>query len=290
MDVKQFRACIDSGIIYNGMRQEVEELYNNNQISAEDYRDLMQRIDAVKKSAKGVMSVSQAEGKSENLTVEQQDAEEPNTTTLLSNSAAEETSAAAEETVSSSPENSENDSDENTPTEEPTRDSSDNQEEQTFETPENSKVADWISEYRGYLYEWSVRNLDRKIEKFDSEENSFQASFKDGVELNFTSPSNVAIKAADPSSPKASDFDALLEIAKRSDQDIKLSDKMSEGFRKALVEACAKANVKITNLSKEDAELYISFVSNQTETNLNDNENSDSQPETPNVDNQEHSS
>ena len=177
--------------------------------------------------------------------------------------------AADESTEETADENNEENADE-TPTKDTAESQDEKQEEQTSETTEVNN-AQWVSDYQGYLQDWSDRNPDRGIEELEAKENSLKVKFKDDVALKFSSPSNVAVKAKDPSSPKASDFDALMEVAKKSNQDISLSyDKMSEPFRHALIEACAKSGVCIRNLQDEDIKLYADFVLQQNETNLND--------------------
>ena len=171
------------------------------------------------------------------------------------------------------PEESADESKEKSADETPTNDTAESQvEEQEEKTSENNNSnAQWVSDYQGYLQDWSDRNPERGIEELEAKESSLNVKFKDDVALKFSSPSNVAVKAKDPSSPKASDFDALMEVAKKSNQDINLSyDKMSESFRHALIEACAKSGVCIRNLQDEDIKLYADFVLQQNETNLND--------------------
>ncbi|MBP5399843.1 MAG: hypothetical protein J6Y53_05475 [Alphaproteobacteria bacterium] len=282
MDVKQITARLNRGVVYEGMVQDIEDLLASGEISQAEHDELVKMVNEINSSHKeeNTIVVGQEKEDTNFLEVSELESENQDINTLFTTITTEATAdenvdgnnvtgenATSAENTDEQPAENENSAPE---TQEATSDS--NESDTHEEADNNNNVAQWVSDYHNYMMEWSARNPDRRLSKFEAEENSFKAEFKDEVVLNFSSPSNVAVKTSDPDSPKASDFDALLEIAKKSNQDIKLSDKMSESFRKALIEACAKADVKIINLSAEDADLYMSFVPEEEETTINDNE------------------
>ena len=258
MDVNKIKSALSLGIVYDGMDRELQDLRDANVITSEEYYSLLgklTRIENDNNKEDNTLTISQYSSEREENTKPKEDNTDTNLndvsgnpfTSTYTNESAE--SGAAEERTNEEPASSA---------------STPNEENSTQETG-GTKTEEWVSDYHNYMMEWSARNPERRLEKFEAEEKSFKAEFKDGVALNFSSPSNVAVKAADPDSPKASDFDALIEIAKKSNQNIRLSDNMSPEFRKALIEACATSDVKIVNLSKEDAELYLSFAAKDNE-------------------------
>ena len=267
MDVNKIKAAIKAGILYREIDTDLNNLYMDGVITKDEFDSLARQIEDLE-NAEIVSRIN-----NNDLTIEQASyareensmSEEENSVTALNNVA-----EAVNEPVVPVAENEAPSSNTEERAEDPQQEPQSAPENSASEDTEsredsNKDAPQWVSDYRNYMMEWSARNPERRLEKFEKDENSYRADFKDGVAINFSSPSNVAIKTADPESPKASDFDALIEIAKKSNQNIRLSENMSDEFRKALIEACAISDVKITNLSKEDAELYLSFVAPEEE-------------------------
>ena len=214
MDVKQITERLNRGVVYEGMAQDLENLLTSGDITQAEYDALSKKIGEITSSFKEVV-IEEAKGESNEIEVSELTSEEPEgkvledlfATNPTATGASEDKDAAGSDSADESKEENED------PTPEPQETTSENKNESdTQEEPANNSVAQWVSDYHDYLYEWSARNPERRIKDFESKDNSIKATFKDGVALNFSSPSNVAVKAADPSSPKASDFDALLEV------------------------------------------------------------------------------
>lgn len=268
MDVKQIKAAIRAGILYREIDTDLNNLYISGEISKEEFDALSRQIEELenKEMSRGRtpdLVIEQAPSSREENTISKEEDDNVTALNTISETVAEpvvpvvENESSTEDTAEETREEPQQES-------QPTSENSASEEESSEDT--NKDAPQWVSDYRNYMMEWSARNPERRLQKFEKEEESYKADFKDGVALNFSSPSNVAVKTADPESPKASDFDALIEIAKKSNQNIRLSDNMSDEFRKALIEACATADVKITNLSREDTELYLSFATKEEET------------------------
>ncbi len=268
MDVKQIKAAIRAGILYREIDTDLNNLYISGEISKEEFDALSRQIEELenKEMSRGRtpdLVIEQAPSSREENTISKEEDDNVTALNTISETVAEPVVPVAEN-ESSTEDTAEETREEPQQEGQPASENSASEEESREDT--NKDAPQWVSDYRNYMMEWSARNPERRLQKFEKEEESYKADFKDGVALNFSSPSNVAVKTADPESPKASDFDALIEIAKKSNQNIRLSDNMSDEFRKALIEACATADVKITNLSREDTELYLSFATKEEET------------------------
>ncbi len=283
MDVNKIKSALSLGIVYDGMDRELQDLRDANVITSEEYYSLLgklTRIENDNNKEENTLTISQYSSEREENTKPKEDNTDTNLNDVSGNPF----------TSTYTNESAEDEAAEERTNEEPVSSASTPNEENSTQETGGTKTEEWVSDYHNYMMEWSARNPERRLEKFEAEETSFKAEFKDGVALNFSSPSNVAVKAADPDSPKASDFDALIEIAKKSNQNIRLSDNMSPEFRKALIEACATSDVKIVNLSKEDAELYLSFVAKDNEETTEQQDvvdNSNVRDEAPAVENEE---
>lgn len=268
MDVKQIKAAIRAGILYREIDTDLNNLYISGEISKEEFDALSRQIEELenKEMSRGRtpdLVIEQAPSSREENTISKEGDDNVTALNTISETVAEPVVPVVEN-ESSTEDTAEETREEPQQEGQPASENSASEEESREDT--NKDAPQWVSDYRNYMMEWSARNPERRLQKFEKEEESYKADFKDGVALNFSSPSNVAVKTADPESPKASDFDALIEIAKKSNQNIRLSDNMSDEFRKALIEACATADVKITNLSREDTELYLSFATKEEET------------------------
>ena len=268
MDVKQIKAAIRAGILYREIDTDLNNLYISGEISKEEFDALSRQIEELenKEMSRGRtpdLVIEQVPSSREENTISKEEDDNVTALNTISETVAEPVVPVVEN-ESSTEDTAEETREEPQQEGQPASENSASEEESREGT--NKDAPQWVSDYRNYMMEWSARNPERRLQKFEKEEGSYKADFKDGVALNFSSPSNVAVKTADPESPKASDFDALIEIAKKSNQNIRLSDNMSDEFRKALIEACATADVKITNLSREDTELYLSFATKEEET------------------------
>ena len=82
---------------------------------------------------------------------------------------------------------------------------------------------------------------------------------KDGNETRFTDANHALVKPA-TRKPQINDFELIVKRAQLHKQKITLGETMTPEFRSALIEACAKGNVQITNMLPEDFALYMSFV------------------------------
>ena len=122
---------------------------------------------------------------------------------------------------------------------------------------QKKNVESWQSQYRQDIMQLAVKT--KKVETPVVEaikDGGLRADLKNGTTLNFANENNVSV--ATEEEPKAQDFDILVALAKKNNKKIKLGEEMSDEFRRALVEACAKENVMISNLSLEDLDLYMS--------------------------------
>ena len=98
--------------------------------------------------------------------------------------------------------------------------------------------------------------------------------------MSFLAENHVSVKT--PAEPKAQNFDAVVALAQKNKKKVKLGENMTPEFRKALIEACATANVQISNLSLEDLDMYMKFAAKPEKQLLNVEENSDSSDKTRN--------
>ena len=122
---------------------------------------------------------------------------------------------------------------------------------------QKKNVESWKVQYRQDILQLAVKT--KKVETPVVEaikDGGLRADLKNGTTLNFANENNVSV--ATEEEPKAQDFDILVALAKKNNKKIKLGEEMSDEFRRALVEACAKENVMISNLSLEDLDLYMS--------------------------------
>ncbi len=86
-------------------------------------------------------------------------------------------------------------------------------------------------------------------------ENAVIVKKKNGSETRFTDSTHATVKPA--AEPAVNDFDFIVQRAKVRNQKITLGEKMTDEFRNALIEACAKADVPVTNMTPQQMILYI---------------------------------
>ena len=242
--IRQIRTRLDIGLYVESMSTNLQQLHDRKEISDAEYAELQEKIsELLRKKEQSQKQV----------------ADEQKTTILVEEY--------ADNTPLDKKQNLENvQKEENPLTEEKGKDTPEQKEKpapQEESVVKNLSKAPWVADYRTVLYQWSASHAKRKIKSFEAQENSFKATFSDNVVLNFKSPRNAVIKPSNPDHPKAEDFDTLIAVAKSNNKKIKLSDNMSDEFRNALIEACAKANVTIKNLSEGGKALYDSFAKKQ---------------------------
>ncbi|MDO4184448.1 MAG: hypothetical protein Q4D11_04340 [Rhodospirillales bacterium] len=122
---------------------------------------------------------------------------------------------------------------------------------------QKKNVESWKVQYRQDILQLAVKTKEVETPVIEAiKDGGLRADLKNGTILNFASENNVSV--ATEEEPKAQDFDILVALAKNNNKKIKLGEEMSDEFRRALVEACAKENVMISNLSLEDLDLYMS--------------------------------
>ncbi len=124
-------------------------------------------------------------------------------------------------------------------------------------------VEPWKIQRRQEIMQWAAKNKNSEIADIKANKEGLSTSFKDGTQVNFVAENHVSVKT--PEEPKAQNFDMVVALAKSSNKKIKLGEKMSPEFRVALIEACAKSNVQISNLSLEDLDTYMKFLPKQEE-------------------------
>jgi hypothetical protein len=238
--IRQIRTRLDIGLYVESMSTNLQQLHDRKEISDAEYAELQEKIsELLRKKEQSQKQV--ADEQKTDIIVEEDAYQAPLDKKQNLKKEIKEENPPAEEKDKDTPKPKE----EFAPKEEP--------------VVENLPKAQWVADYRTVLYQWSASHAERKIKSFEAQENSFKATFSDNVVLNFKSPRNAVIKPSNPDHPKAEDFDTLIAVAKSNNKKIKLSDNMSEEFRNALIEACAKANVTISNLSEEGKALYDSF-------------------------------
>ena len=247
--IKQIRTRLDIGLYTESMSDNLQQLHDRKEISDSEYAELQQKINEILRKREQSQPLEVHEEKPE-LVVE----EYTDTPLIDKNQNIEKETSPKQE--------------ENKVTSESAEESA-IKEESVYESPQK---AEWISDCRKVLYQWSVSHADRKIKNFDAQENSFTATFNDNVVLNFKSPNSAVIKPSNPDLPKAEDFDTLMAIAKNKNKKIRLSDNMSEEFRNALIEACAKAEVSISNLTEEGKALYDSYTQKPEEKSITEDD------------------
>ena len=124
-------------------------------------------------------------------------------------------------------------------------------------------VEPWKIQRRQEIMQWAAKSKNNEITEIKANKDGLNTSFKDGTQVNFVAENHVSVKT--PEEPKAQNFDMVVALAKNSNKKVKLGENMSPEFRAALIEACAKANVQISNLSIEDLDTYMKFLPKQEE-------------------------
>lgn len=124
-------------------------------------------------------------------------------------------------------------------------------------------VEPWKIQRRQEIMQWAAKSKTNEITEIKANKDGLNTSFKDGTQVNFVAENHVSVKT--PDEPKAQNFDMVVALAKNSNKKVKLGENMSPEFRAALIEACAKANVQISNLSIEDLDTYMKFLPKQEE-------------------------
>lgn len=139
---------------------------------------------------------------------------------------------------------------------------------------QNKDVEPWKIQARNDILQWAAKTKNREVSEIKAVEDGLHAEFKDGTKLSFLAENHVSVKT--PAEPKAQNFDAVVALAQKNKKKVKLGENMTPEFRKALIEACATANVQISNLSLEDLDMYMKFAAKSEKQLLNVEENSDS--------------
>ena len=124
-------------------------------------------------------------------------------------------------------------------------------------------VEPWKIQRRQEIMQWAAKSKNNEITEIKANKDGLNTSFKDGTQVNFVAENHVSVKT--PEEPKAQNFDMVVALAKNSNKKVKLGENMSPEFRAALIEACAKANVQISNLTIEDLDTYMKFLPKQEE-------------------------
>lgn len=145
---------------------------------------------------------------------------------------------------------------------------------------QNKDVEPWKIQARNDILQWAAKTKNREVSEIKAVEDGLHAEFKDGTKLSFLAENHVSVKT--PAEPKAQNFDAVVALAQKNKKKVKLGENMTPEFRKALIEACAAANVQISNLSLEDLDMYMKFAAKPEKQLLNVEENSDSSDKTRN--------
>ncbi len=145
---------------------------------------------------------------------------------------------------------------------------------------QNKDVEPWKIQARNDILQWAAKTKNREVSEIKAVEDGLHAEFKDGTKLSFLAENHVSVKT--PAEPKAQNFDAVVALAQKNKKKVKLGENMTPEFRKALIEACATANVQISNLSLEDLDMYMKFAAKPEKQLLNVEENSDSSDKTRN--------
>ena len=121
---------------------------------------------------------------------------------------------------------------------------------------QKKNVEAWKVQYRKDIMQLAAKTKKVETPVIEAvQDGGLLADLKNGTTLNFASANNVSV--ATEEEPKAQDFDILVALAKKNNKKIKLGEEMSDEFRRALIEACAKENVEISNMSLEDLDLYM---------------------------------
>jgi len=101
----------------------------------------------------------------------------------------------------------------------------------------------------------AARTKGHEVPEVKASTEGLHAEFKNGTQINFVAENHVSVKT--PAAPKAQNFDMVIALAKKNRKKVKLGENMTPEFRSALIEACAKANVQISNLPLEDLDAYM---------------------------------
>nr|QIM10613.1 hypothetical protein PlAlph_5050 [uncultured Alphaproteobacteria bacterium] len=123
---------------------------------------------------------------------------------------------------------------------------------------QNHNVEPWKVQARNDILQWAAKTKTHEVPEVKASDEGLHAEFKDGTQLNFVAENHVSVKT--PAEPKAQNFDVVIALAKKNKKKVKLGENMTPEFRFALIEACAKANVQISNLSLEDLDSYMKFL------------------------------
>ena len=145
---------------------------------------------------------------------------------------------------------------------------------------QNKDVEPWKIQARNDILQWAAKTKNREVSEIKAVEDGLHAEFKDGTKLSFLAENHDSVKT--PAEPKAQNFDAVVALAQKNKKKVKLGENMTPEFRKALIEACATANVQISNLSLEDLDMYMKFAAKPEKQLLNVEENLDSSDKTRN--------
>ena len=183
-----------------------------------------------------------------------------------------------------------------------TVDQSDKRKENIVKQGQN--IEPWKVQTRNDILQWAAKVKTHETPEVKASEEGLHAEFKDGTQVSFVAENHVSVKT--PDAPKAQNFDMVVALAKKNHKKVKLGENMTPEFRTALIEACAKANVQISNLSLEDLDAYMKFLPKKqqklnvveqktdgktaerqvrTTTDVSENKTADVQPQKPVVDN-----
>lgn len=123
---------------------------------------------------------------------------------------------------------------------------------------QSQNIEPWKVQARNDILQWAARTKGHEVPEVKASTEGLHAEFKDGTQINFVAENHVSVKT--PAAPKAQNFDMVIALAKKNRKKVKLGENMTPEFRSALIEACAKANVQISNLSLEDLDAYMKFL------------------------------
>lgn len=123
---------------------------------------------------------------------------------------------------------------------------------------QSQNIEPWKVQARNDILQWAARSKGHEVPEVKASTEGLHAEFKDGTQINFVAENHVSVKTS--AAPKAQNFDMVIALAKKNRKKVKLGENMTPEFRSALIEACAKANVQISNLSLEDLDAYMKFL------------------------------
>ena len=123
---------------------------------------------------------------------------------------------------------------------------------------QEQNIEPWKVHTRNDILQWAAKAKTHEAPEVKASEEGLHAEFKDGTQVSFVAENHVTVKT--PDAPKAQNFDMVVALAKKNHKKVKLGENMTPEFRTALIEACAKANVQISNLSLDDLDAYMKFL------------------------------